>query len=217
MHREQTHGAHTPDQLLRAAIVVPVKSFVLAKQRLTDHLDDARRTSLAQWCAERVIEAARPLEVFVVCDSDDIEQWATALGVQVIRSSTTGLNPSVEFAVAETARRGVDLAVIAHSDLPLANSFGHLVLGDAITIVPDYRYDGTNVLVIPTALAGRFEFQYGSGSFRRHAVEAVRHWPQVRILRDAVLARDLDTPDDLLDERMEGVRQWLQTSPDSRH
>lgn len=196
--------------------MVPVKSFALAKQRLTDHLDDDRRVMLARRCAQHVIEAGRPFEVFVVCDSDDVEHWAGTLGVPTIRSGAAGLNPSIEHAVQVLADRGLDHALVVHGDLPLAESFGHLTMDGWVTIVPDHRYDGTNAMAIPTALAGRFAFQYGRSSFRRHVLEAVTHWPRVRVVRDDLLARDLDTPDDLLDERMEEVRQWLQTNPASQ-
>ena len=203
----------TPDGPPRTGVVVPVKSFALAKQRLADHLDVDQRSSLARWCAERVLEAAQAFEVFVVCDSDDVEQWAAAHGVCTIRAAGTGLNPAVDQAVRELAVRGFDLALIVHGDLPLVESFAHLVLADAVTVVPDHRYDGTNALAVPTQLAGRFTFQYGRGSFRRHVLEAIARWPHVRVVRDPLLARDLDTPDDLLDPHMEGVRQWLRTNP----
>lgn len=216
MHADRTLGAPVPNQAPRVGVLVPVKSFALAKQRLTDHLDGERRNLLARWCAQRVIKAGHPFEVFVVCDSDDVEHWAAELGVATIRSNNHGLNPSIEYATQVLATRGFDLALVVHGDLPLASSFGHLVADGWLTIVPDVRYDGTNAMVIPTALTGRFAFQYGRGSFRRHVVEAVSHWPSVRVVRDELLARDLDTPDDLLDERMEEVRQWLQTNPANR-
>jgi 2-phospho-L-lactate guanylyltransferase len=205
-----------------AALLVPVKAFTEAKQRLGSALDQVDRAELARWCAERVLHAAGSLPVHVVCDDAAVAQWATDLGARVIICSESGLNVAVEQGLAALAATGVTTAVVCHGDLPLATSFdvllGDDLLGEAmITVVPDHRYDGTNALVLPTALSGRFSFHYGGGSFRKHVVEALGHCPTVRVLRVEELAHDLDTPDDLVDPRMEEVRQWLQTNRANRH
>jgi 2-phospho-L-lactate guanylyltransferase len=207
------HGAVESHGRPRVGVLIPVKAFADAKQRLRPALDDAHRTNLARRCAERVVAAAGDVPTYVVCDDDGVAAWAATVGAQVVRCPDTGLNAAVERGLAALRDAGLDVAVIAHGDLPLAQDFGPLVLDGAITVVPDYRYDGTNVLVIPTALAGSFSFHYGRGSFRRHVVEAITHSGVVRVLRDADLALDLDTPSDLTDPRLEEVRTWLQTNP----
>lgn len=199
----------------RAAVVVPVKSFVDAKQRLGAVLADAERRELARWCAARVVRAAAPLPAHVVCDDDDVAEWASDIGASVIRCTGPGLNPAVDHALRALRDSGAASAVIAHGDLPRAQGFSHLLLDGFVTVVPDHRYDGTNVLVVPTELAGRFVFQYGRGSFRRHVLEALELGCRVRVVRDPDLAHDLDTPTDLADPRMEEVRTWLQTNPDN--
>jgi 2-phospho-L-lactate guanylyltransferase len=64
-----------------------------------------------------------------------------------------------------------------------------------VTIVPCHRDDGTPVLSLPTGTG--FRFQYGPGSFRRHAAEARRLGLGVRVVRDPNLAFDVDTAADL--------------------
>lgn len=194
-------------------VLVPVKAFADAKQRLRPVLDDANRAALARWCAARVLAAAGNVPAHVVCDDDEVAEWAESLGATAIRCPGTGLNAAIDRGLAALRDRGFDVAVIAHGDLPLAADFSSLVLPGAITVVPDYRYDGTNALVLPTGLAGRFTFHYGRGSFRRHVLESITHCGTVRVLREANLALDLDTPADLADPRLEEVREWLQTSP----
>ena len=66
-----------------------------------------------------------------------------------------------------------------------------------ITIVPDRRNDGTNVLCLPTD-AG-FRFAYGPGSFARHHAEARRIGLAVRVAPDRLLGADVDLPSDLAD------------------
>lgn len=196
-------------------MLVPVKAFADAKQRLRPVLADSERAALARWCAERVLEAAGAHAVHVVCDDPDVAEWAASRGAAVVHSRETGLNPAVEQGLTVLRDAGIDIAVVAHGDLPLAHSFDSLIIRDVVTVVPDFRYDGTNALVLPTALAGRFTFHYGRGSFRRHVAEAIQQKQAVRVLRDRDLALDLDTPADLNDPRLEEVRQWLQTNRDN--
>jgi 2-phospho-L-lactate guanylyltransferase len=200
------------DDVPNAAVVVPVKAFADAKQRLRSVLDDEQRRDVARWCAARVLAAAAPLPAYVVCDDAGVATWAESTGAGVIVCEGAGLNPAIEVALRSLRDRGIDFAVIAHGDLPLATGFAHLPLDGFVTLVPDHRYDGTNVLVVPTGLAGRFTFQYGHGSFRRHVHEALACGVDVRVVRDGNLAHDLDTPTDLADPRMEDVRRWLQTN-----
>lgn len=201
-------------------MLVPVKAFTEAKQRLRPVLADHLRSALAQRCAETVLLAARPLDVWVVCDDDSIEAWAQEHGASVIRTPSAGLNPAISAGAAQLAQSGVDMVVIAHGDLPLATDL-HTVLDarprsvSAVTIVPDLGFDGTNVMALPRALIGAFTFRYGRGSFLAHIGEALRHGSAVRIVRNPELAHDIDTPDDLERPEMEEIRQWLRTNPDS--
>lgn len=201
-------------------VLVPVKSFADAKQRLRSVLTDQQRRALAQRCAETVLSAAGTLGVWVVCDDDDIEQWARSRGASVIRTDTPGLNPAIADGVAQLTRLGAGAIVVAHGDLPLAQDLGGVGSSsqrtrDAVTLVPDLVFDGTNVLVLPHAAAEGFVFRYGRGSFLAHLGEALRHGHPVRVVRDTLLAHDIDTPDDLDRPEMEEIRRWLQTNPDN--
>jgi 2-phospho-L-lactate guanylyltransferase len=64
-----------------------------------------------------------------------------------------------------------------------------------VTLVPDRRLDGTNVLAVPTEVG--FGFAYGPGSFTRHRAEAQACGLPARIVRDDRLAWDVDLPADL--------------------
>ena len=67
---------------------------------------------------------------------------------------------------------------------------------DGVTLVPDRRDDGTNVLRLP-ARATDFCFAYGPGSFRAHRAEAMRIGLAVRVVRNPNLAYDVDWPADV--------------------
>ncbi|MFL6205855.1 MAG: hypothetical protein ACJ739_10940, partial [Acidimicrobiales bacterium] len=59
-----------------AAVLVPVKAFGHAKQRLGDVLDASARRALAMAMAETVLRAAGDLRAAVVCDDDEVHAWA---------------------------------------------------------------------------------------------------------------------------------------------
>ena len=184
----------------RGAIVIPVKAFDKAKERLAGALSNAERSALAQRTATRVVEVAKTLpqfdEVVVVCDDHETAQWAHQLGVTALVSSQPGLNAAVTHAVAYT-RTTHDWVAVCHADI--ADPSGLTTLAppprQSIVLVPDRHDLGTNVLVLNTS--DDFTFHYGPTSCADHTAEAARRGLAITHLRDAGLALDLDTPDDV--------------------
>jgi 2-phospho-L-lactate guanylyltransferase len=178
------------------AVLVPVKAFRDAKGRLADALSPSERRELARSMAAAVVRAAHPLPVWVVCDDDDVAEWAAEVGAAVLWKPGRGLNGAVDEGVTDLAAAGVETVIVAHADLPHALSLAHLADRDGVTLVPDRHEDGTNVAVVP-ARSG-FVFAYGPGSFQRHTAEADRLGLALHVVREARLAWDVDRPDDLL-------------------
>jgi 2-phospho-L-lactate guanylyltransferase len=145
--------------------------------------------------AERVLEAAASLPVSVVCDDVDVAGFAEARHAGVIWRPGLGLNAAVTDGVAQLTADGAVEVIVAHADLPLADDLGRLAGFAGITLVPDRRDDGSNVVCVPTGL--RFVFSYGPGSFERHRREADRLRVPYRVLRDPRLGWDVDVPADL--------------------
>jgi 2-phospho-L-lactate guanylyltransferase len=106
-----------------------------------------------------------------------------------------GLNGAVADGVGRFAADGFDKVVVAHADLPLAEDLAWVADHDGVTLVPDRRDDGTNVICVPTGVG--FEFSYGPGSFGRHRDEAERLGLSYRVVREPRLGWDIDTPGDL--------------------
>lgn len=194
------HPAVDSDTTAGAAVVVPVKPFDTAKGRLAGVLDAASRAVLARSMAERVLSAAAPLHVAVVCEDDAVAAWARDRGAEVVRSPGRGLNGAVSTGVAAMAGHGFTRVVVAHADLPFADRFRDLltlvtVAGADALFVPDRHGDGTNVAVIPTV--GGFRFAYGPRSFTSHQVEARRLGWRVVVEESDALGWDIDRPEDL--------------------
>lgn len=179
----------------QVAVLVPVKAFAQAKVRLAPALDAASRAALAESMASQVLLAAASLPVAVVCDDPGVAAWARRHGALVVSEPGRGLNRAVEAGVSRLAQAGVARVIVAHGDLPLAHDLAALGRGTGVTLVPDRRDDGTNVISLP-ADAG-FRFAYGPGSFTRHCAEADRLRLPRTIVRDARLAFDVDLPGDL--------------------
>jgi 2-phospho-L-lactate guanylyltransferase len=180
----------------RAVVLLPIKSFDAAKLRLSSVLDAHHRARLARELASRVVRAAHELPVTIVCDDDEVAAWGQTCGARIVRQVGIGLNRAVTEGIA-AVRDDYDEVIVAHADLPRATDLRVVRGFDGITIVPDRHRDGTNVICVPAASA--FRFAYGPGSFTRHCNEAARIGEPLRVLADAALGWDIDTPDDLRD------------------
>lgn len=192
---------------------MPLKSFANGKARLAPVLDAPSRERLSRECADRVVKSARGIPVVVVTgdsDSDDVRLWARDRSLTCIAQSSPGLNGAVTDGVAWARAEGFDVAIIAHSDVPLADDVTPYVDVDNIVIVPDTTNDGTNLMSLPTA--AEFTFHYGPGSFALHVSEAMNRGFAPRVVLSDEWSRDLDTPDDLNDPRIREVFPWLPTS-----
>ena len=176
-------------------VLIPVKAFDQAKRRLESTLPRPERVKLVRSMATHVIAACAPLPVAVVCDDEEVAAWASALGAAVLWAPGRGLNGAVGAGVAHLARAGAQWVTIAHGDLPHARGLGTLPPFEGVTLVPDRRDDGTNVLRLPAV--GDFRFAYGPGSFRAHRSEARRLGLAVRVLRVPDIAYDVDWPADV--------------------
>lgn len=195
-------------------LIVPIKPFQHAKGRLAESLSPTSRARLARECAEYVLGAADGLDIVVVTDSspnNDVPSWAATLGVTCLTQVSPGLNGAVRDGVAHANAHGYDIAVIAHSDVPLATSVRAFIEPDTICIVPDQAKDGTNLLSLPIShpAAREFQFHYGPGSFAAHEAESIARGFTPRIAIDPHWALDLDEPHDLFNEQVKEALPWL--------
>lgn len=191
---------------MRVAVLVPIKDFRLAKQRLASLLSPDERIELARRMATHVIGAAAPYDVFVVCDDHDVAAFAKDLDAEVLWRPEIGLNGAIREGVQHIGRTA-ERVLIAHSDLPLAHSFEAVMDTEGVAIVPDRHGRGTNVIALPTNTP--FSFHFGSGSCLAHQHEANRHGLIVRQVVDERLGWDVDTPEDLEHPDLQEFIAWL--------
>lgn len=190
----------------QSAVLIPVKSFEVAKGRLASTLSPAKRAELARQMAATVIRASKHLPAWVICDDKSVASFAVANGAGVIWRPAAGLNQAMTDGVQFAKEHGYGQVVLAHADLPLAKDLtwvapdpGQHESSDqhepTVTIVPDRHGDGTNVMCLPVNVG--FTFAYGVGSCTAHQAEANRLGLRLRLRPDADLGWDVDTADDL--------------------
>ncbi len=178
------------------AVLIPIKAFDQAKRRLHLAMNELQRGDLARAMADRVVGAAHPLPVAVVCDDIEVAEWARAHGALVVWEPGRGLNGAVQAGIDRLLAGGVTQVTVAHADLPRAADLESVGSAPGITLVPDRYGNGTNVIALP-ADAG-FQFSYGPGSFARHRAEADRLGFPLRVLDRPDLAWDIDEPGDVV-------------------
>jgi len=198
---------------VRLAVLVPVKRFTAAKGRLTGVLSDPDRAHLAEWMASGVLDVVAEIPTFVACDDEHVASWATRMGAQVIWGAGLGLNGAVDDGVAHITSNGYDHVLVSHADLALPATLLDVAHEGAITLVPDRRHDGTNVMAFPAAHPIRAA--YGGGSFARHLEQALAIGSvPVEVRSDPQLSLDLDTARDLAHPLIDKVLpSWLPTNP----
>ena len=165
-------------------VLLPVKSFNNAKARLSSVLNAKERAALSRSLAEGVISACAGVPVWVICEDEEVERWASNLGTQVIRNVGTGLNE----------------VLISHADLIFPGDLPSLFERDGIILVPDRHNDGTNIIGLPTEID--FSFRYVPGSLKRQKREAKRFDLPLSIIKDTKFGFDIDNPDDLEESKL---------------
>ncbi len=174
-------------------MVVPLKSFALAKSRLRGEIADVE--VLARELAAGVLRATSPLPTFIVTESDDVELFAKDHSLPCLRSASTGLNAAVHFAY-EALSPQFARVMIVHGDLRNPEGVATFDPPPGVTIVTDQHGVGTNVLVLPTK--HEFLFQYGPNSRLLHRRESLRLRLPLTEIDQGPWCFDIDEPGDLL-------------------
>jgi 2-phospho-L-lactate guanylyltransferase len=197
---------------VRLAVLIPVKRFSAAKGRLAGVLSDHDRAELARWLATRVVDVVAEVPTFVACDDEAVAAWATERGAEVIWGAGLGLNGAVDDGVQRITMLGFDQVVVSHADLARPQRLLDVVDEGVVTLVPDRRHDGTNVMSFPTT--SPLAASYGGGSFSRHLAQALAFdGVTVEVRSDPDLSLDLDTGRDLSHPLInEVLPQWLRTN-----
>jgi 2-phospho-L-lactate/phosphoenolpyruvate guanylyltransferase len=184
-------------------VLLPVKAFGKAKQRLAPALDAPIRSGLARAMLIDVLSALRrartPERIVVFTAAHEVLEMVEPLGFQtIVEKSVDGHSAAVNQLIQEFLATSSKILAIA-GDLPTLSSaevdFALNAASEPVTLFPSRDWTGTNgVVFIPPA---HIAMEYGEGSFRRHLSKASVTGLQADVMDLPGIAFDIDTPEDL--------------------
>jgi 2-phospho-L-lactate guanylyltransferase len=181
------------------AVILPVKSFASAKQRLGERFGEAERAVLAQAMVADVLDELARAAVGPLIVVSGQPQVARPPAVTVLDDREEGQSAAALLGLARARELECDRALLVPGDCPLIDG-GELrelaVRAQAldVAIVPDRHGTGTNGLALATD--GEFEPQFGPGSCARHVQQAHDKGLAYEVISVPCLQLDVDTRED---------------------
>ena len=186
-------------------VIVLIKDFDSAKQRLRPALGTKSRRALARRNALLAVRAATAGDhVLVVAGGEEVSEVAAAWGADVLlEPREEGQNVAAERGLARAVAQGAEAVLLLSSDLPLVThdavrellrTAGRLKPPVAVA-VPAIGRGGTNALYLrpPDAIGMHF----GDDSLPKFRDEAEAKGVEFVIHHSDSIALDLDEPSDL--------------------
>ena len=186
-------------------VIVLIKDFNSAKQRLQPALGPKARRALARRNAQLAVRAASAGDrVLVVAGSDEVAALAQGWGVEVLAEPRQeGQNVAAARGIAKAVEGGADAVLLLSSDLPLVTieavrevleSAAGMKAPVALAVAAVGR-GGTNALYLrpPHAIA----LHFGSDSLAKFRQEAQSRGVEFAVHLSDAMALDLDEPGDL--------------------
>jgi len=214
-------------------ILVPIKDFAGAKQRLAGVLTPGQRARLARVMFADVLTAllqvkgraqigvvTRDKEAIAIAEEIFHHQGTVARRLQIIHDrENAGETEAIAAATQEATARGARFTLVIPGDAPLITTqeiseILRAVPDQGAVLVPAADGQGTNaVLRRPGDL---FQLRFGNHSFAPHLRAAEATGKPVAVLRLRGVALDIDRPDDLEElvrrpgrtKAQELVRSW---------
>jgi 2-phospho-L-lactate guanylyltransferase len=192
-------------------LILPLKDFVKAKQRLSGCLSISERRALFQHMVEDVLAQLSAVDEVdqLLIVSDDPAAHLLAEHFHALCWPESQLGSGLNAVLEATLDRISSLdkppqhVMIVHGDLPLlsAAELRDLIAvqgwaSEQVVIATDRHGGGSNVVLMP--LASRIRLRYGEGSLTAHTAEAAARNLSLQVFHAPGLANDIDTREDLL-------------------
>ena len=186
-------------------VIVLIKDFNSAKQRLQPALGPKERRELACRNAQLAVRAASAGDhVLVVAGSEEVAALVDRWGVEVLAEPRQeGQNVAAARGIAKAVEGGADAVLLLSSDLPFVTveairdvlDSGARLEAPVAVAVPALGRGGTNALYLrpPHAIA----LHFGSDSLAKFRLEAQGRGVGFVVHHSDAMALDLDEPGDL--------------------
>ena len=183
--------------------ILPVKSLVVAKQRIADRLGDEARRALASALLDDALAlcaAADWLRWWVATADPIVVRRAGSSGLGVLDDPGGGLNAALRSAVSQLGAAGARSVTIVPADVPLGRREDLLDLFDVgatsdIALVPALHDGGTNALYM--SRPGLIEPAFGPLSLQTYLDTARRAKLRCSLLELPRMALDIDRVEDV--------------------
>jgi 2-phospho-L-lactate guanylyltransferase len=191
--------------LAKTWVVVLIKDFDSAKERLRPALGHKSRRALARRNAQLAVNAAAAGDhVLAVTGSEEVAEMAAAWGASVLlEPQEEGQNTAAERGIARARAGGAEAVLLLSSDLPLvtADAVGRLLQAagrlkaPVVVAVPAIGRGGTNALYLrPADVIG---MHFGDESLAKFQDDAEARGVKLVVHHSDAIALDLDEPSDL--------------------
>jgi len=190
---------------MSAWVVVLIKDFASAKQRLQPALGPQARRDLARRNAMLAVQAAAAGDhVLVVAGSDEVAKLAQGWGAEIVlEPRQEGQNVAAARGIARAVEGGADAVLLLSSDLPLVTIDAvrdvlesGAQLGTPVAMaVPAVGRGGTNALYLRPP--GAITLNFGADSLAKFRHEAETRQVSFVVHHSDAMALDLDEPGDL--------------------
>jgi 2-phospho-L-lactate guanylyltransferase len=196
--------------MIGTRVVVLIKDFDSAKQRLSSVLDAEARRVLAADLAQAVLGATGP-EALVVAGSEALASELRRLGNEMI-VDRSGQNGAAAAGIRHAVAGGAEAVLLLSSDLPLIRRETVKLMLDeaealeppAVLAAPAIGRGGTNALYLaPPDVIG---LHFGDDSLAKFQADARERGVSFALHESPELALDIDEPSDLvaMQERQAG-------------
>ena len=190
---------------MRTWVVVLIKDFDAAKQRLSPAMGAKSRRALSRRNAKLAVEAAHAGErVLVVAGGEEVAELAATWGAEVLlEPREEGQNVAARRGINRAVERGAEAILLLSSDLPLVThdavkgllEAAARVKGPVVMAAPAVGRGGTNALYLrpPDAIG----LHFGDESFAKFRDDAKVRGVLFVVHESDEMALDLDEPSDL--------------------
>ena len=190
-------------------LVVPVKNFTDAKQRLREYLDQSERVELYRCMLEDVLDCVCRLNLLDGIALVMLDSTATALadkyGIRIISEpANRGHTEAVQYGIEMLMKEGVGEIMTLPGDIPLVtpselqslvDSHNNLNLSRAFSIVPSRDYGGSNAVICSPPDVVPLVF--GADSYFPHVQKAKAAGIEPNVVPLPGISLDIDTISDL--------------------
>jgi 2-phospho-L-lactate/phosphoenolpyruvate guanylyltransferase len=186
-------------------VVVLIKDFDSAKERLRPALGSKSRRALARRNAQLAVNAAAAGDrVLAVAGSEEVAEMAASWGASVLlEPREEGQNTAAQRGIARARAGGAEAVLLLSSDLPLvtADAVRRLLQTAArfkapvVVAVPAIGRGGTNALYLRPADA--IGMHFGDESLAKFKDDAEARGVKFALHHSDAIALDLDEPSDL--------------------